>query len=145
IVLIVTAVAHYLNGGIRLQSPLQKVGPQVKAHLSVLLGVLALLKAAGYWLQQYQLDFSTRGVVQGASYTDVKAQLPAVKLLIVISLFAFVLLLYNILRRGWALPVIAVGLWAFVSIIIGAAYPALLQPFRVRPNDQTQERPYIPR
>ena len=34
--------------------------PQVKAHLSVLLGVLALVKAAGYWLQRYELDFSTR-------------------------------------------------------------------------------------
>src|SRR5438067_2066340 len=119
IILIITAVAHYLNGGIRVQA-LQKVTPQVKAHLSVLLGVLALLKAAGYWLQQYQLDFSSRGVVQGASYTDVKAQLPALKLLIVISLFAFGLLIYNILRRGWALPIIAVGLWAFVSILVGA-------------------------
>jgi uncharacterized membrane protein (UPF0182 family) len=144
IVLIITAVAHYLNGGIRVQA-LQKVTPQVKAHVSVLLGVLALLKAAGYWLQQYELDFSTRGVVQGASYTDVKAQLPALKLLIVISLFAFVLLLYNILRRGWALPVIAVGLWAFVSIIIGAAYPAIIQQFRVNPTESTKERPYITR
>jgi uncharacterized membrane protein (UPF0182 family) len=144
IILIVAAVAHYLNGGIRVQA-LQKVTPQVKAHLSVLLGVLALLKAAGYWLQQYELNFSTRGVVQGASYTDVKAQLPALKLLIVISLFAFVLLLYNILRRGWALPIIAVGLWAFVSIIIGAAYPAIIQQFRVSPNEQTKERPYIAR
>jgi len=69
IILIVTAVAHYLNGGIRLQTPFQKVTPQVKAHLSVLLGVLALLKAAAYFLQQFELVFSTRGVVQGASYT----------------------------------------------------------------------------
>src|SRR5438067_1931384 len=144
IILIITAVAHYLNGGIRVQA-LQKVTPQVKAHLSVLLGVLALLKAGGYWLQQYQLDFSRRGVVQGASYTDVKAQLPALKLLIVISLFAFVLLLYNILRRGWALPIIAVGLWAFVSIIIGAAYPAFIQQFRVSPTESKKERPYIAR
>ena len=50
--------------------------PQVKAHLSVLLGLLALVKAAGYWLQRYELTLSTRGVVDGASYTDVKAQLP---------------------------------------------------------------------
>src|SRR5581483_4074697 len=140
IILIVTAVAHYLNGGIRVQA-IQKVTPQVKAHLSVLLGILALLKAAGYYLQRYELNFSTRGVVQGASYTDVHAQLPALKLLIVISLFAAVLLLYNIVRRGWALPVIAVGLWAFVSIIIGAAYPAFIQQFKVNPTESKKERP----
>ena len=145
IILIVTAVAHYLNGGIRLQTPFQKVTPQVKAHLSVLLGVLALLKAAGYFLQQYELVFSSRGVVQGASYTDVKAQLPAIKLLIIIALAAFVLFLVNILRRGWVLPVIAVGLWAFVSIVIGAAYPAFIQHFRVEPTESIKERPYIQR
>ena len=145
IILIVTAVAHYLNGGIRLQTPFQKVTPQVKAHLSVLLGVLALLKAAGYFLQQFELVFSSRGVVQGASYTDVKAQLPAIKLLIIIALAAFVLFLVNILRRGWVLPIIAVGLWAFVSIVVGAAYPAFIQHFRVEPTESIKERPYIQR
>ncbi|MDP8937159.1 MAG: UPF0182 family protein [Actinomycetota bacterium] len=145
IVLIVTAVAHYLNGGIRFQTPLQKVTPQVKAHLSVLLAVLALLKAVQYFLERYELVYSSRGVVQGAGYTDVNAQLPALNLLVVISLFAVVLFLVNILRRGWVLPVIAVGLWALVSVAVGAAYPAFVQKFRVQPTESTRERPYIQR
>ncbi len=144
-VLIVTAVAHYLNGGIRFQTPAQKVTPQVKAHLSVLLAVLALLKAVGYFLERYELVYSTRGVVQGAGYTDVKAQLPALQLLFVISLFACALFLVNILRRGWVLPVIAVGLWALVSVVVGAAIPAFVQQFRVQPTESTKERPYIER
>ncbi|MEA2828724.1 MAG: uncharacterized protein QOG43_3163 [Actinomycetota bacterium] len=143
IVLIVTAVAHYLNGGIRFQTPMQKVTPQVKAHLSVLLGALALLKAAGYFLQRYELVYSGRGVVDGAGYTDVKAQLPALNLLVLISLFACALFLVNILRRGWVLPVIAVGVWALISVVIGAAYPAAVQKFRVQPTESTKERPYI--
>lgn len=145
IVLIVTAVAHYLNGGIRFQTPVQKVTPQVKAHLSVLLGVLALLKAVGYYLERYQLVYSTRGVVDGAGYTDVKAQLPALQLLFWISLFACGLFLVNILRRGWILPIISVGLWALVSVVVGAAIPAFVQQFRVRPTESTKERPYIDR
>ena len=145
IAFVVTAVAHYLNGGIRVQTPGQKVTPQVKAHLSVLLGVLALLKAAGYYLQTFELNFSTRGVVQGATYTDVKAQLPALKLLIGISLFAFGLFLVNIFIRGWILPVLAVGLWALTSVAAGAAYPAFIQNFRVNPNESTKERPYVAR
>jgi uncharacterized membrane protein (UPF0182 family) len=145
IVLVVTAVAHYLNGGIRVQTPGQKVTPQVKAHLSVLFGLLALLKAAGYYLQQFELDFSTRGVVQGATYTDVKAQLPALKLLIGISIFAFVLFLVNIFIRGWILPVLAVGLWVLTSVAAGAAYPAFIQNFRVNPEESTKEAPYIKR
>ena len=100
IVLIVTAVAHYLNGGIRMSSPRNRVTPQVKAHLSVLLGLLALVKAAGYWLQRYELTVSTRGFVDGAGYTDVNAQLPAINLLLLIMVASFVLFIINIWRRG---------------------------------------------
>ena len=83
--------------------------------------------------------------MDGASYTDVKAQLPALNLLIFISLVAFVLFLVNIWRRGWVLPVIAVGLWAFVSVLVGAVYPAFIQKFRVQPSEIAKERPYIQR
>src|SRR4029450_12378993 len=131
IVLLVTAVAHYLNGGIRFQSPFQRVTPQVKAHLSVILAVMALVKTAQYYLDRFNLDFSQRGVVTGASYTDVKAQLPALNLLIFISIVAAGLFIWNIWRRGWVLPIIAVGLWGFVSIVIGTIYPAGVQKFRV--------------
>lgn len=145
IVVVVTAVAHYLNGGIRFQTPMRKVTPQVKVHLSVLLAILALLKAILYFLQRYELVYSSRGVVQGASYTDVKAQLPALNLLILISVLASLLFIVNIWRRGWVLPAVAVGLWALISLAAGAAYPAFVQQFRVQPNESTKERPYIKR
>ena len=109
IILIVTAVAYYLNGGIRLQVQHRRVSSQVKLHISMLLAVLALLKAVGYWLARYELTASTRGAVKGATYTDVNAQLPALELLAIISLLAAVLLIVNVWQRGWRLPVIAVG------------------------------------
>jgi uncharacterized membrane protein (UPF0182 family) len=145
IVLLVSAVAHYVNGGIRLQSVGQRVTPQVKAHLSVLLGLLAVIKAAGYYLQRYQLQFSSRGTVDGATYTDVKAQLPATNLLILISFAAVVLLIVNIWRRGWMLPILAVGLWGFVALVIGGIYPVVVQRFQVQPSESSKEAPYIRR
>jgi uncharacterized membrane protein (UPF0182 family) len=159
IILIITAVAHYLNGGIRVQGGLprpqagpirsQSIGarvtPQVKAHVSVLLALLALVKAAGYYLDRFQLTLSARGTVNGATYTDVKAQLPAIELLILISLFSVGLFLVNIRRRGWVLPVLAVGLWGFVAVIVGTIYPALIQRFKVQPSESALERPYIAR
>lgn len=145
IVLIVTAVAHYLNGGIRFQSPFQRVTPQVKAHLSVILAIMALVKTAQYWLGRYELTTSTRGVVEGATYTNVKAELPALNLLVIISIFAAGLFIWNIWRRGWVLPIIAVGLWGFVSLVIGTIYPAAIQQFRVSPDEYAKEAPYIDR
>jgi uncharacterized protein len=145
IVIIVTAVAHYLNGGIRVQPPSPRVTPQVKAHLSVLLALLALVKTADYWLQRFELTTSTRGIVDGASYTDVKAQLPALNLLVLISLCAATLFVVNIFRRGWTLPAVAVGLWMFVAVVAGGIYPQYVQRFRVQPNESARERPYIER
>ena len=145
IVAIITTIAHYLNGGIRLQSPIERVTPQVKAHISVLLGLLALTKAVDYWLERYQLLFSTRGAVEGATYTDVNAQLPAIYLLLGIALLSFGLFIVNIRRRGWVLPVVAVGLWAFVALIAGTAYPAFVQRFQVLPAESSREAPFVER
>jgi uncharacterized protein len=145
IVLIVTVVAHYLNGGIRLQVQGRRVTPHVKLHISMLLAVLALLRAAAYYLQQFELTASTRGYVDGAAYTDVQAQLPAIRLLAAISVLAALLLVVNVWQRGWRLPIIAVGLWGVVAVVAGTIYPAFVQRFVVQPAQSNLERPYIQR
>jgi uncharacterized membrane protein (UPF0182 family) len=145
VILIVAAVFHYLNGGIRLQSPFQRVTPQVKVHLSVLLGLMALTKTYQYYLAQFALTKSKTGFVDGATYTDVHAHLPALRLLIVISIAAAGLFIVNIWRRGWVFPIIAVGLWGFISIVVGTIYPAVIQKFQVQPNELAKEQPYIER
>ena len=144
ILLVVIGIAHYLNGGIRLQVPpgVQRVLPSVKVHLSAILAALAVVKAADYWLARYELTVSSRGVVDGALYTDVKAKLPALYLLLLISLFAAVLLIVNLRRRGWVLPTLAVGLWAFTALVMGNMYPAFVQRFQVDPNTTDRESVY---
>ncbi|MGI8663981.1 MAG: UPF0182 family membrane protein [Acidimicrobiales bacterium] len=145
IVLIVTGVEHYMNGGIRVQTPVQRVTPQVKAHLSVLLAAIALVKLGGYYFQQFSLTVSSRGTVDGATYTDVHAQLPAIRLLLLISGAAALLFIVNIFRRGWVLPVLGVGLWALVAVLAGTILPTFIQKFRVEPSESSKERPYIER
>jgi uncharacterized membrane protein (UPF0182 family) len=104
VIAVLTIIAHYLNGGIRVQSGAPSVAPQVKVHISVILACMALVKAFGYVLARYNLDLSQNGYVQGATYTDVHARLPALTLLIWISLLAAVILLINIRRRGGPCP-----------------------------------------
>ena len=145
VVLLVTVLTHYLNGGIRLQGPRPRVRPAVKAHISVILGLLALVKAVGYYLARFTLDLSSNGYNQGADYTDVHARLPALELLILVSLAAAILLIYNIRRQGWALPILGVGLWFLVALTAGTIYPAAVQALKVNPAQNTLERPYIQR
>ena len=125
------------------QGSLPEVSSGAKAHLSVLLAFIAILKAFAYRLDSMELLYSPRGKVFGASYTDVIAHLPALNLLILISLFGAVLLLVNIKRRGWLLPATAISLWLAVSIIVGGLVPAAIQRFRVVPDELNKELPYV--
>ena len=125
------------------QGRLPEVSSGAKAHLSVLLAFIAILKAFAYRLDSMELLYSPRGKVFGASYTDVIAHLPALNLLILISLFGAVLLLVNIKRRGWLLPATAISLWLAVSIIVGGLVPAAIQRFRVVPDELNKELPYV--
>ncbi len=141
---VIVAVAHYLWGGIRLQGTAERVTPQVKAHLSVLLGVIVLVKAWGYFLGKFGLLYSTRGVVRGgASYTDLHAQKPALFVLMIVAIICALVFFVNIRFRGWAAPSIALGLLVAVSVVVGAVIPAAIQQFSVKPQELQRERPYI--
>lgn len=145
LITLVTTMIHYLNGSIQMQAQGRRVTPQAKAHLSVLFALIAMSRAASYWYGRFELTRSTRGVVQGATYTDVTAQLPATSLMILVSLAVAALFLWNVLQKGWRLPVLATMLWIVVALVAGTIYPSLVQRFSVQPNVSTKELPYIER
>ena len=140
---IVVAVAHYLNGGIRASAPTERVTSGVKLHLSILLAALAVVRSGGYWLDRFGLLNSNRGVYDGALATDVNIQLPAYNLLALISLFGAALFLANIRRQGWGLPMAAIGLWAVSHLFVGSLFPALFQRLRVEPQRSSREAEFV--
>lgn len=143
--LIATAVVHLIDGAIQPAARLKGFSPHVKGHLSVLLGMIVASKAFDYWLSIWELNLSPRGQVSGASYTDVHAQLPALRILIAIALISAFILLVNIRFKGWRLPAIALGIWVGASLLVGGVYPAIVQRFVVDPNEVEAEAPYIER
>jgi uncharacterized protein len=142
---LLVAAGHYILGGIRPQAETNRIAAQAQSHLCVLLGLIVALKAWGYWLDKYQLLFSPRGVVAGASYTDVKAQLPALELLFFVALICAAMFFVGARRGGLLIPVISIVLLAGVSLIVGGIIPAVFQRFRVEPQELARERPYIAR
>ena len=142
---LLSAAGHYLLGGIRPQATSDRVAPQVQAHLSILVGLIVALKAWGYWLDQFQLVYSTRGVVVGASYTDVHAQLPALRLMFFVAIICAGLFLWGARSRGLAFPVAGIVLLGLTSILVGGVYPGIVQRFSVEPQELRRERPYIAR
>ncbi len=143
--IVIVAIVHYLNGAIHIHPIGERITPNAKAHLSVLLAFAAFVKAGDYWLRRFELVSSPGRSFDGAGYADIKASLPATQLMILISIFAGVMLLVNIRRRGWTVPAIILALWGLVAIIAGGVFPAFVQRFQVTPAELAKERPYIER
>ena len=144
--LVVAVIVHYLYGALRPQVKGQRATAAARAHLFVLVGVFVLLKAAAYFVDRYGIDFSQRGVVRtGASYTDVNAILPAKTVLAVIAVLCAVLFFAGAIRRNTLLPAVGFGLLVLSAVLIGGVYPAIIQQFVVKPNEQVKESPYISR
>jgi hypothetical protein len=141
--LLASALVHVLNGSIRPWDRWRGFDPHVKAHLSVLGGLLMVVQAFAYWLDIFNLDYSPRGQVVGASFTDVHAQIPAYTILIVVAVLSGIALIVNIRFRGWRLPALALGIWVAAAVAIGGLYPAAVQQFRVAPNEVEAESPYL--
>src|SRR5579864_9086402 len=119
--------------------------PLAIAHLSVLLGVFALVLSAWIWLGRYDLLYAhNSSVVWGAAYTDVNARLPLYTFQAGAGLVLAGALVVNAWTRRLWLPAAAAGLWV-AMLVIGQAYPAIVQSFFVTPNAQTYELPYISR
>ena len=145
IVLLLTMAAHLLNGGVLFTSSTPTVRPATRVHFAVLLALLAAVKAADYWLTRYALTNETRGFVQGATYTVVNAQIPALMLLMLIALLTAGLYLWTIRSNRWRLPIVASALWLVIALVGGLVYPALVQWAVVRPNQGEREATYIER
>jgi len=142
---IVVAIVHYLNGAIRLQAMGERVTPNAKAHLSLILAFAALVKALDYYLQRFELLTVDGQAFDGAGFTDLNARLPAIQMLMLISIAVAIVLIVNIWRRGWVLPSIVVALWLLLSIVAGSLYPSFVQRFQVGPAELAKERPFIER
>src|SRR3954451_5823383 len=144
--LIGSLLTHYVFGGLRLQTPGQKLTAAARVQLSVLLGIFLALKAVAYWLDRYGTVYSGRGdVFPGASYTDVNALLPAKSILVFVAAICALAFFANIVVRNTVLPAAALVLLLFSSLVIGVAYPAIVQQFVVRPSADQKESAYIER
>ncbi len=112
-------------------------------HLSILLLILAAVFGWGYYLDRFELLYSTTGVVYGVGYTAAHVTLVALWAMIAVSAAACILLLFNFFRPRW--KAMGIGVVSYVALyIIGIMLiPALFQKFVVQPNELRLETPYL--
>ena len=143
--LIATAAVHYLYGGIRLQVREDRTTVAARVQLSVILGLIVLLKAVAYWFDRYALALKESRLITGLTYTDVNAVLPAKAILAAIAVVCSLLFFANIIRRSWVLPAAGTALLVISSVLIAGIYPGAIQQFQVKPSESSKEAPFIQR
>jgi uncharacterized membrane protein (UPF0182 family) len=145
VVVIVAVVAQYVSFGLLRSSSSRTVdvAEPVVRHLSILLFILAGALGWGYYLDRFDLLYSTTGVVYGVGYTAEHVTLPALWVMIGASAAACALLIFNFMRprrKGMATGVVAFAALYFICVLI---IPALFQNFVVKPNELSLETPYL--
>ena len=117
---------------------------KARLHLSILAALFFLLLAANAYLEVPHMltDVAGASIVPGASYSDVVARMPALRVLMVMSVLCAVLAVVHAVSTAmWPVP-LALGLYLLTSVG-GSLYAAAIQRFVVTPNEQAAETPYI--
>ncbi|MBV8931793.1 MAG: UPF0182 family protein [Kutzneria sp.] len=133
-------ITHYLFGAIRLAGRGGQLSSPARIQLSVIAGVFVLFKAVDYFFDRYDLLFSTNGTIaHGANYTALNAVMPAKLILLCIAVFCALAFFTGAFLRNLQLPAIATALLILSSLLIGVAWPAVMQQFSVTPNAKEKE------
>ncbi len=142
---IASAFVHYMYGGIRTTVQTDRTTVAARVQISILLGLIVLIKAVAYWFDRYALSLKESNLITGLKYTDVNALLPAKAILSAIAVVCALLFFANIVRRSWLLPAAGTALLVISSVLIAGIYPAAIQQFQVKPSESSKEAPFIQR
>jgi uncharacterized membrane protein (UPF0182 family) len=152
--LLSVALVYLLAGESLSQGGFQGFSQWQKRHLCGLGAGVMLWVALGYWLSRYELLYSSRGAVYGASYTDIAVSLPVNTLLSVLALLVAAFLLWETLaglngrwgkRQLQLLPLPILAICLLIATMTGLLLPTAVQRFVVQPNELAREQPYLRR
>jgi uncharacterized protein len=112
-------------------------------HLSVLVAVFFAAWAWGFYLDRYELMYSTQGVVYGVGYTAYHVTRICLWVMFLASIALAVATVLNIfLRRFIALVAVVAGYFLLYFIVL-IILPAAVQKFWVEPGELELETPYL--
>ena len=112
-------------------------------HLSVLLFILVANFGWGFYLDHYQLLYSTQGVVYGAGYTADHVTQVALWIMVGMSAVACALVALNFFRPRFKMLSVGAGVYLAVWVIGLLLVPFVVQKYVVQPSELALETPYL--
>ncbi len=117
---------------------------RLKRIVSILAGLLTVCAAFNFIIGIWRLSFSTfETPFAGASYSDVHAQIPANMILAVVGVVIAILLFATANSKRFKPVLIGFAIWAVAVVVLGTAWPYLVQTYVATPNEASLELPYI--
>ena len=161
-------VTHVMMGGIRLTMPVHGRGlfvitPRARRQIAIWLMLNMFSWAANQVLHIFDQLTTEGDRITGASYTATHADIPLAFVMAGLTVVLGVILGVWLMRshslegqipagvraavafKAWRTPVIAIASFVVLSMVLTGMWPALVQRFKVSPNEQEVESPYIQR
>ena len=141
--ILLVAVGYAMRGGLLFVGNGLSFVKSAKQHLALLVFLFFVKLAFGFYLDRFQLLYSPHSVLTGAGYSDLHARLIVLGLLMPLTVIGGITFCYALLKEKLKIALYPViGLIA-IYILGVAIYPGLLQNFKVAPNEQAMEEPFI--
>ncbi|MDQ3045294.1 MAG: UPF0182 family protein, partial [Chloroflexota bacterium] len=142
VTLAVTVAIYLVRLGLKPRE-IRAVPEKMRSHVLPLAAGAAVALAARFWLANFELAFSTSGVVYGASFTDDNVRRLANYALTALTLVVGIALIANIYSRRLRLLASVVALWLVGAVLLSLIIPLIVQQAIVVPAELRRERPYI--
>ncbi|WP_293694295.1 UPF0182 family protein [uncultured Agrococcus sp.] len=142
-----TVAMSYLYGSLRINGREFRVARATRIMLAVLAALFMLGLAANIWLGQYAaLSQPSSSVVRsGAGFAAVNATIPGIQIMAGIAALVAICFVVTAVIGRWRISIVGTAMLIVASLVVGAAYPALIQRFQVDPSARTLEAEFIDR
>ncbi len=139
---IVVIAGYFIGGALNFAGLKTRLSPKAASHFSILLAIILLWYAATRGLAMADVLVSPSYTIHGAGYTEVKVQLPLIRIQQIAAVLLAVVALANIRLKKFRL-LVAAPVLLFAISIIGGLGAGIVQKFIVTPNQLVKETPYI--
>ena len=112
-------------------------------HLSVLAFIFIAVWGSRFYLNHFELLYSTQGVVYGAGFTADHVTRLALWMMVGVSAVACALLALNFFRPNLNMLAMVTGAYLALWFIGVSLIPSFTQKFIVQPNELALETPYL--
>ena len=119
------------------------IGGNATSHLTVLLLILVANFGWGFYLDHYELVYSTLGIVYGAGYAADHVTRVALWIMVGASAVACALLALNFFRPRLKMLAVGAGVYVVLWVIAVSLVPFVFQKFVVQPSELALETPYL--